>query len=115
MEQEAHAARLARQVLALAASLAGDRPALGLRLGDDRFGLALRLVAQLVRGPLGRDEGRAQQRLELAVPLQLALEQLDAVGVVGPLAPDGLEALGDLLQQAVDGSAAVAEEAACGA
>ena len=53
-----------------------------------------------------------QQRLELAVARELALEQLDAVRVVGPLAPDGLEADDDVVEQAVDLAPAVAEEAA---
>ena len=59
-------------------------------------------VLQLVRGPLGRDERRAQQRLELAVAGELRLELLDPVGELGPLAPDALEARCDLLEQLVD-------------
>ena len=65
-------------------------------------GLAPGLVLELVGGPLGGDERRAQERLELPVARELALELLDAVRVVGALAPDGLEALGHLLEQAVD-------------
>ena len=100
VQQEPQPAGLDRERLALAAGLAGDRAGLGLGLGEDRVGLPLGLVFQLVRGPLGRDERRAQQRLELAVALELAFEQLDAVGLVGPLAPDGLEARRDLVEQA---------------
>ena len=79
---------------------------------DDEAGLAPRLVVQLVGRALGGDERRAQQRLELAVPRELALELLDPVGEVGALAPDLLEAGRDLLEQLVDGLAAVAEQAA---
>ena len=78
---------------------------------DDRVGLAPGLVLQLVSRALRGDERRAQQRLELAIALELGLELLDAIRVVGPLAPDRLEALGDLLEQPVDVSAAVAEQA----
>ena len=86
-----------------AAAALRDGSGLRVRLVDDEAGLALGLVLELVRGPLGRDERRAQQRLQLAVAGELGLELLDPVGEVGALAPDLLERLGDLLDQAVDG------------
>src|SRR5919199_3108344 len=43
--------------------------------------------------------------------LELALKLLDALGVVGPLAPDRLERLDHLLDRPVDGARPVAEQA----
>ena len=91
LEQRAHLARLGEQPLALGRGRARDGSRLGVRLAEDQLGLALRLVLQLVGRRLGRDERRPQQRLELAVADELALELLDPVGEVGPLAPDLLE------------------------
>ena len=48
------------------------------------------------------------KRLELAVLRSLGLELLEPVGEVGTLAPDLLEAVGDLLEQLVDPGPAVA-------
>jgi len=79
VEQQPHPPGFDGKGLVLGARLACDRPRLGLGLGDDRRRLALGLVLQLVCGPLRRDEGRAQQVLEVAISLQLVLEQLDAV------------------------------------
>ena len=78
------------------------RPRLGVRLGEDRLGLAARLLAQLLRRALSRDERRPQQSFELLVADEVELELLDLVGEVGALAPDVLEALGDLDEQRVD-------------
>jgi hypothetical protein len=79
---------------------------------DDQAGLATSLILLLERRSLGRDQVRAQQRLRLAMTLELVLELLDPVGEVGPLAPDLLERVCDLLDQAVDALSAVAKKAA---
>ena len=79
MQEQARTPRLEGEVLALGARVAGDRARLRLRLGDDRLRLALRGVLQFVRGPLGRDERRAQELLELAVADEVRLELLDAI------------------------------------
>ena len=84
-----------------------DAPALGVRLLDDEVGLAPRLLLHVVRGALGGDERRAEERLELAVLRRLGLELLEPVGEVGALAPHLLEAVRDVAQQAFD-------DAACG-
>src|SRR6185503_155799 len=110
-QQRAHLARVGQQPLALRGSGTCDLSRLGVGLADDQLGLALRLVLELVGGFLSGDERRAQQRLEVAVPRELALELLDLVGVVGTLPPDLLERVGDLEDQLVDGPAAVAEQA----
>src|SRR5215210_2119012 len=112
LQQRAHAAGIGQQALALRGGRPSDRAGLRMGLLDDQAGLALGLVLQLVRGLLGRDERRPQQRLEVAVARELPVEQLDPVGEVGALPPDLLERVGDLLDQAVDGTAAVAEQAA---
>src|SRR6185437_3133246 len=78
----------------------------------DEIGLLLRLGLELVHRLLRRDERRAQERLEVPVAGELGLELLDPVGVLGPLAPGRLERALDLLDQRVDGPAAVAEQAA---
>ena len=66
------------------------------RLADDASASRCACVLQLLRRALGGDERRAQQRLELAVAREVALELLDLVGEVGALAPDVLEAVGDV-------------------
>ena len=73
-----------------------------MRLLDDEVGLAASLLLHVLRGTLGGHERRAQERLELAVLRGLGLELLEPVGEVGALAPDLLEAVGDLLEQLVD-------------
>src|SRR5256885_4617825 len=50
--------------------------------------------------------GGTQERLHLDVAGELALELLDPVGELGPLAPGLLERLRDLLEHPVDGAAA---------
>src|SRR3954471_1333041 len=111
LEQGADLARLGEEPLALGRSLTRHRPGLGVRLADHQLGLPLCLVLQLVRGLLRRDERRPQQRLEVTMARELALELLDPVGVVGPLPPDLLERVGDLADQLFDGAPAVAEQA----
>src|SRR4051794_5012012 len=111
LEQRTDLARLGEQALALGRRLARHRTSLGVRLADHELGLALGLVLEVVRRLLGRDERRPQQRLEVAVTRELALELLDPVRVVSPLPPDLLERVGDLGDQLVDGTAAVAEQA----
>ena len=62
----------------------------------------LRRVLGLGRRLLGGDERRREQLLallELAEPL---LDVLDLVGQLAALAPDLLEAVGDVLEQLVD-------------
>ena len=87
-----------------------DRPRLGVRLLDDELGLRFALLLQLLGCTLGRDERRAQQRLELTEAHELVLELLDLVRQVGAVAPDVLEARGDVLEHLVDERALVAEE-----
>src|SRR3954451_23144957 len=99
LQQCAHLARIGEQPLALRRSNPGDLSCLGVSLADDQLGLALRLVSQLVRGLLGRDERRAEQRLQVAVTRELVLELLDPVGVVRSLSPDLFERVGDLEDQ----------------
>src|SRR4029453_18967284 len=88
------------------------RRSLRVRLVEHDPGLAPRLVLQLVGRLLGGDERRAQQRLEVAVAGQLALELLDAVCELGALPPDLLERARDVLEQLVDRLAPVAAPAA---
>src|SRR5207237_5015798 len=85
---------------------------LGPCLVDDQVGLAHRLRLELGGGALGQDEGRAQERLQLAEALEVGLELFDLVGEVCTVAPDLLEARDDLLEHAVGRRAAIAEEAA---
>ena len=73
---------------------------LGARLGDGHLGLAARLLLHVVGGALGRDERRAQERLELDVARDLGLQGVHALAELGALAPDGLEAVRDLLDLA---------------
>jgi hypothetical protein len=61
---------------------------------------------------LGGDEGRAQQTLELDVTRHLGLELLDALDELRALAPDGLEAVGDVVHHPVDGRLPIAEQTA---
>jgi len=82
------------------------------RLLEHVVGLLLGLSLLLVRRALRGDESRPQERLHLDVAGELALELLDPVGELGPLAPGLLERLRDLLEHPVDGAAAVAEEPA---
>ena len=77
----------------LGGGLARDPPPFGVSLLDDEVRLAASLRLHVLRRPLGRDERRAQERLELAVLLGLGLELVEAVGEVGALAPDLLEAV----------------------
>src|SRR5438874_12945132 len=81
LQQRADLARLGEQALALGGVGSRDRPCLRVSLPDHQLGLALRLVSQLVSRLLGADERRPQQRLDVAVPRELALELLDLVGV----------------------------------
>src|SRR5207248_6728983 len=89
---QADPSRGTEQLLVLHAGVALDRTGLGMRLREDRVGLPLGLVTELVRGALRRDERRPNELLELLVAGDVALELLEAVGEVGPLAPDVLEA-----------------------
>ncbi len=91
----------------LGGRLAGDAPRLRVRLLDDEVGLAAGLLLHVLGGALGRHERRAEERLELAVLRGLGLELLEPVGEVGALAPHLLEAVGDLVEQLVDGLPAV--------
>src|SRR5213083_1637843 len=79
---------------------------------EHEVGVLLRLGLLLVRRALRRDERRTQERLKLAVALDLRLQVLDPVGELGPLAPCLLERLRDLLEQLVDGAGAIAEHPA---
>ena len=110
-QQGADARRVGLQPLVVGGRLTDDRAGLGAGLLDDQVALAGRLRLQLGGRPLGRDERRPEQSLELAEALEVGLELLDLVGEVGTLAPDVLEACGDLLEQPVGRRAPVAEQA----
>ena len=81
-----------------------------MRLLDDEVRFAPGLLLHVLGGSLGRYERRAEQRLELAVFRGVGLELFEAVGEIGALAPDLLEAVGDLVEQLVDGLPAVPTE-----
>src|SRR5579871_6343516 len=102
-ELDAQLPRLREQPLVLGERAPLDGPRLAVRLGEDRLRLAPRLLLHLRGGALGGDEGRAQQRLELAVADE-----------VGPLAPDVLEAERDLLEEPVGRRRLVAQQAPWG-
>src|SRR5215211_7262790 len=107
LELRADARRARGEPLSFGArDLAGGR--VGFLHDDGR--LLLRSVAQLCGRALGRDERLAEQGLELAIAHEVFLQLLDAVGEVGALAPDFLEAVGDLEQQPLGRTAAVAAE-----
>ena len=106
----ADATRLCDQPLVLGERAPGDGAGLRMRLGEDDFDLTARLFLQLGRRTLSRDEGRAQQRLELAEAYDVALERLDLVGEIRTLAPHVLEARCDLQQRPFDRVPLVAEE-----
>src|SRR5262249_6957563 len=111
-EQGLDPVRLRAQPLTLGDRIARDPARLRMGLLEDERRLATSLVAQLVRRLLRSRQCRAKQRLELAVALEVGLELLDPVGEVGPLAPDGLERVGHLLDRLVDGTTLIAEQAA---
>ena len=110
-EQAADPLGLAGEPLALVLGAPADRAGFGVRLGEDRLALLARGLELLLRGPLGRDEGLAEQRLELPVTLELVLEELDPVLQVGAVAPHCGVARLDLLEVTIDDRAAVADEA----
>ena len=101
-QQRLDPAHLGEQPLALALRAARDRARLGVRLGDDQLRLALRLVSRVGRRVLGGDERRREQLLALLDVGRALLEVLDLVGELAALAPDLLEAVGDVLQQLLD-------------
>src|SRR5712691_2188792 len=92
------------------ARVAGDGPCLRAGLLDDEVRLLAGLFLEPDGRPLGRDERRPQQRLELAVPPEVRLELLDLVGEVGAFAPDVFEARRDLVEQIVDNCSLVAAD-----
>src|SRR5918999_2297042 len=105
------------------ANLAEKPLALGRGGKRDAAGLVVRLLDDELRGPAGllpvllggcrRGDGRlAEERLEVAVALELLPEVLEPVGEIGASAPDVLVAVRDLVEQSLDGTAAVAPEAA---
>ena len=81
-----------------------------MRLAQHEVGLAPGLLLQVCGGPLGGDERRAQQRLQLAVAHEVGLELLHLVAQIGALAPDVLEASDDLVEQPLGRVAAVAAQ-----
>ena len=91
-----------------------DLAGLGVSLAEDELGLLSRLVSHLGGCLLGGDESRPQERLELAETDEIGFELLDLVGEVGALAPDVLEARGDILEQLVGRCDAVAAEVRAG-
>ena len=112
MEQQTDAACVEHERLPLGTCTACDVARFRTSLLDDRLGIGTAFVGYVLGGLLGGDERLAQQVLEILVPHQLAFELLDAVGEVGPLPPDDLVAVGDVVEQGVDGVAVVAEQPA---
>src|SRR5262249_48621627 len=108
-EERRDAPRLGREALGLRTRLAGDDARLGVGLADDRVCLAPRALTLLLGGALGGDQRRPEQALELDVLGEVGIELLDAVAQLGPLTPDQLEAVGDVIEQLVDVPALVAE------
>ncbi len=98
------------QPFALGHGITHDLARLSPRLSQNSLAFASRLVGHLLRSPLGRDQRRAQELLQLAVAHQLALELLDPVGYVGTIAPDVLEACHHVGEKLVGLPDLVAEE-----
>ncbi len=98
-QQGLHAADLCREPRVLALSAPGDRPRLLMRLRHDQLGLALRMGADLRCGLLGRHERVGEQFLAAPQLHELLLHLLDLVRELAPLAPDVLEAVGDIVQE----------------
>jgi hypothetical protein len=90
---------------------APDRARLVVGLGHDCLGLTASPFPDIARGLLGGDQRLREQVLATAELRDLLLERLDLVGQLAALAPRRLEALGDLLDQLLDGGAVVTEEA----
>ena len=111
-EQRLDATHVAHQLLLLGDRVAHHLARLGVRLGHDHVGLAAGGLLEVLGGTLGRDEGRAEQALELDVARDLGLELLDALDELRALAPDGLEAVGDVVHHPMDGRLPIAEQAA---
>ena len=86
-------------------------PRLLVSLGDDALCLTPSPFSLLLRRRLRRDECLAQEVLELAMPLQLLRELFVPVRELSSLAPDVLEAVGDVVKQPLDGATPVAPEA----
>src|SRR5262249_43044264 len=112
VQERADPPRFENERFALRTRFTGQRARLGVSLLDDRRRLALRLVTKLMGGTLRGDERRSQQPFELLLAGKLRLQVLDAVGKLGALTPDSLEAVGDLLQHLVDGGSLVPQQAA---
>ena len=110
-QERLDAPHLGEEPLALALAAARDRPRLSVRLGDDQLRLALGPLPHLLGGALGRDERVRQQLLALLQLLELLLELLDLVGELAAVAPHGLEAVGDVVQDLFDARPVVAERA----
>ena len=114
VEQEAHSARLARQVLALVAGLAGDRPASA--CASETIDSASRFAWSRSSWAARSAETRVVRRNASISRYRFSSPSSRSTRWRGPPAPpDGLEALGDLLQQTVDGFAVVTEQARAGA
>src|SRR5688572_3261726 len=111
-EDRLDAPRLRQQPLLLRDRVADQAATLGARLGHGHLGLAARLLLHVVRGALGRDERRAEERLELDVTGDLGLERVHALAELGPLAPHGFEAVRDLVDLPADVGPPVAEDPA---
>ena len=83
-----------------------------MRLGDDQLRLAFRGLLRLDGSALGGDERRGEQLLAALQLGQLLLELLDLVRELAAVAPHLLEAVGDLVEEVLDGVALVAEQPA---
>ena len=92
----------------LGCGLASDSSGLGMCFLDDQVRLAPGLLFHVLSRPFGGHERRAQKRLELAMLRRLGLDLLEAVGEVGALAPDALDAIRDLREELVVAGPAVA-------
>src|SRR2546422_664473 len=110
VQEGAHPPHFRQQPVVVRARSPRDRSGLGARLLDDQVRLPPGLLFERDCSLFGRDECRAQKRLELAIPNEIRLELLDLVGEICALAPDVFEARDDLVQQPVDSRPLVAPD-----
>src|SRR5207248_4778587 len=84
------------EALALVLRGARDRASLLMRLREDDLRLALRRLDRLGGRLLGGDQRRREQRFALLDLVQMLLDVFELVGELAALAPNVLEAVGDV-------------------
>src|SRR5512132_145855 len=112
LEQLAQAPNVVHEPLALGGRCERDPPCLDIRLLDDPPRLPARRLPLFLGGGFRGYERLAEERLELAVPLELGLQALDLVRELGSAPPHVFVARRDLLEQTIDSVATVAPDAA---